>query len=75
MLDGRYRYHHPSLHAVEKVIRNAEGPAAMKVAQEAFSREAHRFRTGKNLTAELDGELLRAVASLIAGKAESETPA
>lgn len=75
VLDGRYHYHHPSLHAVKETIRNKEGRAALKVAEEAFSRETHRFRTAKNLRAEITGGLMRAVANLIAGKAENGPPA
>lgn len=66
VLYGSYQFHHPSLAAVIESV-NRGGYPAQKIAQEAFERETHRFRTGKNLTAEFDGELLRAVAKLIAG--------
>jgi hypothetical protein len=67
VLDGRYYYQHPSLEAVFGSIADGGYPV-QKVAQAAFERETHRFRTGKNLTAEFNGELLRAIAKLIAGK-------
>lgn len=67
VLDGRYHYHHPSLAAVIGSL-DGGGYPVQKVAQEAFERETHRFRTGKNLTAEFNGELLRAVAKRIAGE-------
>lgn len=66
LLDGRSIYHHPALVAVTDSVREAGGSAAMKVAASAFERETHRFRTGKNLTAELEGSLLQSVAKLIA---------
>lgn len=66
LLDGRYHYEHPSLRAVVQSAKIGGSPA-QKLAAEAFERETHRFRTAKNLTAELKGELLRAVAKLIAG--------
>lgn len=69
VLDGRYAYQHPALAAVVKTFSDGDGHVAQKIAQDAFARETHRFHTGKNLTAELDGGLLRAVANLIAGKA------
>ena len=65
VLDGRYQYHHPALVAVVGSIESGGYPV-QKVAEEALDRETHRFRTGKNLTAELQGDLLRAVAKLIA---------
>ncbi|KFB08847.1 hypothetical protein EL18_03101 [Nitratireductor basaltis] len=66
VLDGRHSFHHPSLAAVMDSVSGGE-PAARNVAEEAFERETRRFRTGKNLTAEFDSKLLRAVANLIAG--------
>lgn len=66
--DGTYHYQHPTLVAVTA----AKDYQAQKPLIEAFDRETHRFRSGKNLTAELDSRLLRAVANLIAGKVEGE---
>jgi hypothetical protein len=65
VLDGRYIYQHPSLAAMVGSFE-VGGYPVQKVAQEAFERETHRFRTGKNLSAEFDGKLLRAVAKLVA---------
>lgn len=74
VMDGRYLYSHPALAALSRSFdEDGGGPPAQKVAMEAFERETHRFRTGKNLTAELGLPVLRAVADLIAGKAE-KTP-
>lgn len=64
-------FHHPALIATVGSIKDGGYPV-QKVAQEAFERETYRFRTGKNLTARLDTDLIRAVADLIAGKAASE---
>lgn len=74
VMDGRYQYRHPALAALTRSFdEDGGGRPAQKVAVEAFERETHRFRTGKNLTAELDLQVLRAVADLIAGKA-GKTP-
>lgn len=70
LLDGRYIYHHPALKALTDSMGNGTSPEVNKVATEALSRETHRFRTGKNLRAEFDASLLRAVAKLVAGDAE-----
>ncbi|WP_186397675.1 hypothetical protein [Stappia sp. TSB10GB4] len=71
VLDGWYRYDHPALAAVIESVGGGGYPA-QKVAEDAFARETYRFRTAKNLTAELDGTLLRSVAKLIAGAEVTE---
>lgn len=71
LLDGRYIYRHPALVAVTDTLeKGGGGHLATKLASEALDRETFRFRTAKNLMAELDATLLRAVAQLIAGKAQ-----
>ncbi|MFT0862285.1 hypothetical protein [Ancylobacter sp. G4_0304] len=64
VLGGSYHYYHPSLAALVESV-NAANHEAQKVAQAALERETYRFVTGKNLTAELRGDLLRSVAELI----------
>lgn len=66
--DGHYNYQHPTLAAI---IAAPDYPS-QKPLLEALERETYRFRSGKNLTAELDGVLLRAVAKLIAGREGSK---
>lgn len=67
LLEGRYIFQHPALKALTDSMASGTFDEVRTVATEALTRETHRFQTGKNLTAELDGTLLRAVASLISG--------
>lgn len=71
VMDGRYWYRHPALAALSRAFdEDGGGPPAQKVAIQAFERETHRFQTGKNLVAEFQLPVLRAVADLVAGKVE-----
>ena len=65
-LDGRYRFQHPALAAVVR----APDHVAQTAAVQEFERATNRFRTGKHLTAEFDGELLKSVADLIARRSK-----
>lgn len=64
VLDGNYMFQHPTLAAIVA----AKDYQVQKPLTQAFERETHRFRSGKNLMAELDASLLRAVADLISNK-------
>ncbi|WLC19330.1 hypothetical protein [Bradyrhizobium diazoefficiens] len=63
--EALYRFQHPTIAAL--VV--AEGEALERL-MDAVDHQTRRFRTGKNLIAQLEGALLRAVAYLIAGKKE-----
>lgn len=65
VLGGSYIYYHPALAAVMDSV-DARSHEATKIAEASFERETLRFRDAKNLTAELQIGLLRAVATLIA---------
>ena len=60
---SRWIYHHPALVAVTE----APDYLAQKPLLAAYERETHRFRTGKDLRAKMDGKLLRGLASTVAG--------
>ncbi|KPH80562.1 hypothetical protein AE618_12395 [Bosea vaviloviae] len=62
---SEYHFSHPTLSAVV----SAPDYLSQKPLSEAYERETYRFRNGKNLIAELNATLLRAVANLIAGNA------
>ncbi|KAA9014074.1 hypothetical protein F4U94_14665 [Sphingobium limneticum] len=64
IMEGYYHFQHPTLAAIVA----APDYLAQKPLMEELERDTYRFRTGKNLVAELEEKLLRAVAHLIAGK-------
>lgn len=64
VLDTEYAYQHPT---VAEVVAASNYDAQLPLL-EALDREMRRFRNGKNILAELDADLLRAVAYLVAGK-------
>ncbi|MBO6892857.1 MAG: hypothetical protein JJ866_13020 [Roseibium sp.] len=66
VLGSQLFFYHPALIDVMKA-GDEGGYPAQKPFLKAFERETHRFRSGKNLTAEFEMELLKAVADLIAG--------
>lgn len=57
------RFAHPAM--VDLMVNRPTSPEDPRVL--AYEQEMLRFRTGKNLSAELNGDLLRAVASAISG--------
>lgn len=67
VLDGRFFFYHPALMEL-MAVGEVGGYPAQKVINGAYEREVHRFRTGKNITVELDKNLLQGVANLISGK-------
>lgn len=71
VLDGVYYYHHQALADLMSSV-DSHNQEAQKIAMAAHERETHRFRTAKNLLAELELPLLRAVAELISGKKAEE---
>lgn len=64
--DSNYSFYHPALKALTEPATSEE----RKLRNEAYERELHRFRTGKNITAEFKLDLLEAVGTLIAGDPE-----
>lgn len=63
---SQYVFQHPATVSLMNVV-DSGSREARQVAEAALERETIRFRTGKNLTAELDGTLLRSIADLVGG--------
>lgn len=63
VLDGMYNFSHPATVALLQSMDMSR--AATKLAEDAIERETFRFRTAKNITAELNTSLLVAVAECV----------